>query len=285
MCQAKSPIHHHVMLDPDEREELSRTPGLLYPVPGLLVVECPPRATSRIGKTSGMSSADESSKNSSSVGIDNELEFGKSSEWSDDDFDGEKTDQEVGKYGFLERLEHYMDGEFIHDENRKSVELAVMVEAGANVREMGVMTKELRANRFHNEYMIILSDIPDSRFGEEGLRASMMHRFKGMRKGEMTAENLLHKYEGELAALRRFAYKFPGVGDLSLVGNSERNSGEFQRISDSGPFFDPIFSGSNSGSDRITYSRQILAYQNYIPANFFPNFFIGKVRPPYLLAS
>jgi hypothetical protein len=166
-----------------------------------------------------MSSADDSSKNSSSVGIDG-LGLGDTS-WSgaedDDDFEGVKTDQEVGKYSFLERLEHYMDGEFIQDENRKSVELAVMVEAGANVREMGVMTKELRANRFHSEYMSILSEIPDSRFGEEGLRASMMHRFKGMRKGEMTAENLLRKYEGELASLRRYAYKFPGVGNLSKL--------------------------------------------------------------------
>ena len=67
---------------------------------------------------------------------------------------------------------------------------------------MGVMTKELRANRFHSEYMSILSEIPDSRFGEEGLRASMTQHFKGMRKEEMTAENLLRKYEGELAALR-----------------------------------------------------------------------------------
>ncbi len=34
------------------------------------------------------------------------------------------------------------------------------------------------------------------RFGDDdGLRASMQHRFKGMRKGEMTAENLLRKYE------------------------------------------------------------------------------------------
>ncbi len=70
----------------------------------------------------------------------------------------------------------------------------------------------------------------------------------------------------------------------TLVGNSERNSGEFQSISDSGPFFDPIFSDSDSGSDRITCSRQILACQNYVPANCFPNFFIGKRLPPFLLA-
>ena len=110
-----------------------------------------------------------------------------------------------------------MDGELIVEENRKSVELAVMVEAGANVREMGVMTKELHANRFHSEYTSILNEIPDSRFGEEGLRMSMTHRFKGMRKGEMTAENLLRKYKTELTGLRRFAYKFTGVGNLSKL--------------------------------------------------------------------
>ena len=32
------------------------------------------------------------------------------------------------------RLEHYMERELIKEENRKSVELAIMVEAGANVR-------------------------------------------------------------------------------------------------------------------------------------------------------
>ena len=47
----------------------------------------------------------------------------------------------------------------------------------------------------------------------------MQHRFKGMRKGEMTAENLLRKYENELTTLRRFAYKFPGVGNLSKLSS------------------------------------------------------------------
>ena len=162
----------------------------------------------------------DSSQDSSSIGSEGGLGIGDlsfSGEEDDDDFEGEKTDQEVSKYSFYDRLEHYMEREMIKEENRKSVELAVMVEAGSNVREMGVMTKELRANRFHSEYVSILADIPDSRFGDNGLRASMQNRFKGMRKGEMTAENLLRKYEGELTTLRRFAYKFPGVGNLSKL--------------------------------------------------------------------
>jgi len=149
-----------------------------------------------------------SSQDSLSIGSEGGLGIGDlsfSGEEDDDYFEGEKTDQEVGKYSFYDRLEHYMEREMIKEENRKSVELAVMVEAGANVREMGVMTKELRANRFHSEYVSILADIPDSRFGDNGLRACMQNRFKGMRKGEMTAENLLRKYETELTILRRFA--------------------------------------------------------------------------------
>ena len=137
---------------------------------------------------------------------------GEEDDDDDDDFEAEKTDQEVSKYSFYDRLEHYMDRNLIKEENRKSVELAIMVEAGSNVREMGVMTKELRANSYLREYISILTDIPDSRFEEDSLRASMQHRFKGMRKGEMTAENLLRKYESELTTLRRFAYKFPGAG-------------------------------------------------------------------------
>ena len=217
MCQLRNPIRNHVMLDPDEREELRRTPGLSYQQPGSGVAYPPP---SRVGKTSGMSLSD--SQDSSSIGSEGggglgngDLSF--SGEEDDYDFVGEKTDQEVSKYSFYDRLKHYMEREMIKEENRKSVELAVMVEAGSNVREMGVMTKELRANRFHSEYVSILADIPDSRFGDDGLRASMQNRFKGMRKGEMTAENLLRKYEGELTTLRRFAYKFPGVGNLSKL--------------------------------------------------------------------
>ena len=72
------------------------------------------------------------------------------------------------------------------------------------MREMGVMTKELRANWFHSEYVSIIVEIPDTRFVDDSLRASMQHRFKGMRKGEMSAENLLRKYESELTTLRRF---------------------------------------------------------------------------------
>ncbi len=45
-----------------------------------------------------------------------------------------------------------------------------------------------------------------------------------------------------------------------LVGNSERNSREFRRISDSRPFFDPIFSDFDSGSERKRRSCHVRAF-------------------------
>jgi hypothetical protein len=108
------------MLDPDEREELRRMPGLSYQTQLSGVVYSPP-SPSRGVKTSGMSSPDDSSQDSSSVG---NLLFSPGEE-DNDDFEGEKTDQEVSKYSFYDRLEHYMERELIKKENCKSVELAI----------------------------------------------------------------------------------------------------------------------------------------------------------------
>ena len=94
-------------------------------------------------KTSGMSSPHDSSQDYSDVGSELGILFsgGEEDDDDDDDFEAEKTDQEVSKYSFYDRLEHYMERELIKEENHKSVELAIMVEAGANVREMGVMRR------------------------------------------------------------------------------------------------------------------------------------------------
>jgi len=138
----------------------------------------------------------------------------------DNDFEiscNDKTDLEVSKYSFFDRLEHYMERETIKEENRKAVELALMVEAGSTVRDMGTMTKEIRATQFFNEYINLIGDIPDSRFEDDGVRPNMEQRFKGMRRGEMNAENLLRKYESEMTNLKKFAYKFPGVRDLTKL--------------------------------------------------------------------
>ena len=76
MCQqVRNPICSHVMIDPDEREELRRTPGLSLSYQSSGVLYSPP-SPSRGVKTSGMSSPDDSSQDSSSVVSDGGLRCG-----------------------------------------------------------------------------------------------------------------------------------------------------------------------------------------------------------------
>ena len=118
---------------------------------------------------------------------------------ADSDNDLDRTDLEVSKYPFVDRLIHYMERYPICKENLCSVELAVMVEAGLIVREMGTMTKEKRKQAFYQEYISLLSEIPSERFLADGVHVIMQTRFKGMRKGgDMNPANLMHKYESEM---------------------------------------------------------------------------------------
>jgi hypothetical protein len=100
------------------------------------------------------------------------------------------------------------------EENRGIVKLAIMVEAGSVVTEMGMMTKEWREGTFYEEYMNLLSEIPDKMIGDETVRKHMMQRFKGMRRGEMDAGCLLHKYETEMTALKKISLQIPRLWEL-----------------------------------------------------------------------
>ncbi len=82
-----------------------------YQTPSSGVAYSPPSPPSRGVKTSGMSSPNDSSQDSSLV---RSLSFFPGEE-DDDDFEGEKTDQEVSKYSCYDRLEHYMERELIKD--------------------------------------------------------------------------------------------------------------------------------------------------------------------------
>jgi len=77
------------------------------------------------------------------------------------------TDAEASKYLFLNHLEHYMERALIREDNRKAVELVVMVEAGTTVREMDPMKKEAKEKAFLNSYVSIIQEIPDERLNME----------------------------------------------------------------------------------------------------------------------
>jgi len=60
-----------------------------------------------------------------------------------------------------------MERALIREDNRKAVELVVMVEAGTTVREMDPMKKEAKEKAFLNSYVSIIQEIPDERLNME----------------------------------------------------------------------------------------------------------------------
>ena len=217
-CGNARPSRKHTMLDPDQIGKLEKTPTLSFDA--LMEVDA-----SRVSFHSGLSTSNPRGNARMSPRRFEELEDASlqsasldyDSEEDDDNIDNVRTDLEVSKYSFFERLHHYMERVPISEENRGTVELAVMVEAGSIVREMGTMTKERRESAYYEEYMNVLHDIPHELFAEGTVRENMMSRFKGMRKGDMNPGCLLRKYETEMTALKKFAYTFPGFGSLNKL--------------------------------------------------------------------
>ena len=201
------------MLDPDQIAELKRSPALF--IDALMGVALPmsnPRGKARMSPRRFEELEDGTTTGPPSLPL---LSLVDGSEEEEDDL--VPTDLGVSKYSFIERLHHYMESVPICEENRGTVKLAVMVEVGSVVREMGTMTKERRESAYYDEYMNLLHDIPYELFADLTVREHMMKRFKGMRKGDMDPGCLLRKYETEMMALKKFAYKFPGFGSLNKL--------------------------------------------------------------------
>jgi hypothetical protein len=108
-----------------------------------------------------------------------------------------------------------MDGQKISSFNRAAVELCILSEAGAFVRNMDPMKKDIKERAFLTKYISIVDEIEDDQFVDEGLVRDKMRRiYKGAKK-DHTAQSLWRKYEQELTLLRTFAKKIPGIGNLA----------------------------------------------------------------------
>ena len=84
------------------------------------------------------------------------------------------TDAKASKYFFLDRLDHYMERALITEDNRKAVELAIMVEAGTTIWEIDPMKKEVKEKAFLNSYVSIIQEIPDERFEHAAVSPTML---------------------------------------------------------------------------------------------------------------
>jgi len=123
-------------------------------------------------------------------------------------------DNKESKYSFYSRLTHYMEGHKINESNRAAVELCLLSEAGAFLRNMDPMKKDIKERVFFAMYISIVNEIEDDQFVNEALvRENMRRRYKGAKKDHTAS--LWRKYEQELTLLRTFAKKIPGIGNLA----------------------------------------------------------------------
>ena len=150
-------------------------------------------STATLAAAAGSSNDSSNSEDSDMIGGDDIPPPGSSSgddyefsEYLADDDDADEddmpTDEEASRFTFLERLEHYMEQVQISEDNRKAVELAIMVEAGTTVREMDPMRKEVKEKAFLNSYVSIIQEIPDERFEHVSIGTKMLLSYKGARK-------------------------------------------------------------------------------------------------------
>jgi hypothetical protein len=131
---------------------------------------------------------------------------------SDDEEDDLPPDSEVSTYTFFAQLNHYMEGAKIGNQNRKAVEISILVEAGTCVRNMDAMKKTQREDKLFSKYVSIINEIEDDCFEDDSVRADMLQRYKGA-KAALSGANLLRKLDAEMRDIRKFAAKFPGFNN------------------------------------------------------------------------
>ena len=198
-------------------------------------------------------------------------EFSAGGDDVDDDMDDDMpTDAEASKYSFHDRLEHYMERALISEDNRKAVELAIMVEAGTTVREMDPMKKEIKEKAFLNSYVSIIEEIPDERFEDIRTRPAMLLAYKGARKKILEGGTLWRKYENELNEVRKFSLKFPGVGSLSILPSGTAQLQQMKR-----PLIIKLWKEKYPAESGVDYDDDISVWAN-IPEGWWLNHDVCK---------
>jgi hypothetical protein len=103
-----------------------------------------------------------------------------------------------------------MERPLINHGNRKTIELAIMIEAGTHVRDRHQIKKEERERLFLSEYMNII-------FESAGIHTKMLHYYKDACKKEMDGGQMWCYYKNELNEVKKIAYKFLGVANISQL--------------------------------------------------------------------
>jgi hypothetical protein len=141
-----------------------------------------------------------------------------------------------------------------------------MVEAGTTVREMDPMKKEVKEKAFLNSCVSIIQEIPDECFEHVAIGPAMLLAYKGARKKILEGGTLWRKYENELnEEVRKFALKFPGVGNLSRLPSGTAQLQQMKR-----PLIIKLWKEKYPAESGVDYNDDISVWAN-IPEGWWLN--------------
>jgi len=138
------------------------------------------------------------------------------------------TDAEASKYDFLQRLKHYMNNNKITMQNRQSVEIAIMIEAGTIIRNGNTIKKNDRAKEYYDVYIRTINEIDNNEFEDKTVYDSMILSYHGA-KSDNEGNMLLRKLAIVMTEVKKFAYKFPGIGSLTQLPSGSNQISDMMR--------------------------------------------------------
>jgi hypothetical protein len=138
------------------------------------------------------------------------------------------TNAEASKYDFFQRVKHYMNNNKITMQNRQSVEIAIMIEAGTIIRNGNTIKKNDRANEYYDVYIRTINEIDNNEFEDKTVYDSMILSYHGA-KSDNEGNMLLRKLAIVMTEVKKFAYKFPGIGSLTQLPSGSNQISDMMR--------------------------------------------------------
>ncbi len=118
------------------------------------------------------------------------------------------TEGAVSDFSFVDRLIQFLRGEKISPENRASVELAILCQAGADTYDRGLTDSNGREDAILQAYKSLLDEIDVVAFSSPSFKEEMSVRLKGAQK-PLNGASLWLKYKAARLELRKLHSTFP----------------------------------------------------------------------------
>ena len=118
--------------------------------------------------------------------------------------------------------------------------------------------------------MSIIQEIPDKHFEQAAISLVMLLAYKGARKKILEGGTLWRKYKNELNEVRKFALKFPGVGNLSRLPSGTAQLQQMKR-----PLIIKLWKEKYPTESGVDYDDELSVWAN-IPEGWWLNHDVCK---------